>query len=406
MKVKRIKLLDIILIAIIVLMFFSGILKKYISNYFGYVDDIAVILLTIIFVFRMMMSNKKKINIYCLIIFFNCVLLIFVGLIGNSISNYQTSIIDIMSDILSWQKFFLIFFIMYTMLDEYYDIEYYYKILVKLSKIFIICGIIIYVLMLLGVLDISNSVRYGLSSFNLGGHPSYACAFFSLIVSILLCETKKNRLWILLGSVLVILTFRAKGMGFIAIIFLLKILSIKKVNIRNLLILALVAIFIFRDQIAYYFLDTNASRAVALLTSFKIANFFFPIGSGFATFGTVASVNSYSKAYEVYGLSNRWGFSRINGTFVGDGGWATIIGQFGYIGLMLCIMSLVCIYKIIKQDCKIMNKYMDVWAILIYCIISSTNEIFFNSDISVLFAIILAILLHKHKQEKLRSEQN
>jgi len=402
---KKIKAFDIILIVLSIIMFFVGILKEYLWESIGYIDDLAVVLLVTIFIFRMALTKKTKFDFWISLIFFNSILLIVIGTIGNYISNYQTNIMAQLVDILSWQKFFLVFFIMYTILEEHYKVEKYYKVIIKLSKIFIISGIVVYLMMLSGILDISTSIRYGITSLTLGGHPSYACAFFSLILSILLYDMKKNKIWIILSALLIVLTFRAKGIGFVALIFLLKIMSKRKIDFKKLLIVSLVVMFIVRDQIAFYFLNPSASRAVALITAFNIANAFFPIGSGFATFGTVPSITSYSKAYEIYGLSQRWGFSKVNGTFVGDGGWATIIGQFGYIGIILCVLNLIYIYKIIKRDCGNFKKYFDVIAIMLYTIISSTNEIFFNSDISVLFAIALAILIHKHKNEEIGSDK-
>jgi len=274
---KKIKAFDIILIVLSIIMFFVGILKEYLWESIGYIDDLAVVLLVTIFIFRMALTKKTKFDFWISLIFFNSILLIVIGTIGNYISNYQTNIMAQLVDILSWQKFFLVFFIMYTILEEHYKVEKYYKVIIKLSKIFIISGIVVYLMMLSGILDISTSIRYGITSLTLGGHPSYACAFFSLILSILLYDMKKNKIWIILSALLIVLTFRAKGIGFVALIFLLKIMSKRKIDFKKLLIVSLVVMFIVRDQIAFYFLNPSASRAVALITAFNIANAFFPI---------------------------------------------------------------------------------------------------------------------------------
>lgn len=150
------------------------------------------------------------------------------------------------------------------------------------------------------------------------------------------------------------------------------------------------------DSDTILFLDETASRARALKASIQIANDYFPTGSGFASFGTTMSGRYYSKAYEVYGLSERWGFTEEHYGYVSDGGWATIIGQFGYIGTIIFLCMILFFILSIRDRLYGKTRYIVPYIALIgYIFISSTNETAFSSNYAVFYAILLAITVLK-----------
>ena len=330
-------------------------------------------------------------------------LLIIIGFIGNLVSEYQNSTGAIIIDMFSWLKFFGTFALLYEIININ-KIEKYFKLMDKLAKFFVILGYIIYVLILIG--KIFAGSRYGIQVFYLGGHPSFACAFYATIISFLMHDHKKNIIWIILAMILELLTLRSKAFGFCFLVVLLVIFLRKKISFNKIFIAMLGVVFFVWERISYYFLDVTASRAVALITSFKIFKNFFPIGSGFATYGTVMSGTFYSKAYYIYGLSNRWGFSTVNSSFIGDGGLATIIGQFGFIGCLIFLVNIIILVEIlIKLVKRYDGKIIDIIALVGYIGISCTNEIFFNSDIAVIFAIVV-ILIKKYIVEEETEKKN
>ncbi len=214
-------------------------------------------------------------------------------------------------------------------------------------------------------------------------------------------DYKKNKIWIVLAAILDVLTLRSKAFGYCFLVLLLIIFLRKKISFNKILVAIIgVGAFVW-ERITYYFFDSTASRSVALTTSIQIMKDFFPVGSGFATYGTVMSGRSYSDAYYVYNLSKKWGFTIENNSFIGDGGLATIIGQFGFLGIIIFICSIGVILKLtIEIIKKNTGKCLDVIALLGYAGISCTNETFFNSDTAVLYAIILAILIKKYKRRE------
>ena len=395
---KKYSIIEIISIISIISLFFSGFLKTIVSPVFGYIDECILIIYILIYVCNLLIKKTKTISKNSIILILNSILMVILGLIGNYASDYQNVKFAIIVDMFSWLKFFFMFAITYEVVKQE-RVNKYYEIAKKLSIFFVISGYIVYGRILIGKLNMGS--RYGIKVFSLGGHPSFACAFYAVIISIFLHKYNENKKWIIFASILEILTLRSKAFGFCLLVILLILFLRKKINLKKILIAAMGVVVFIWERISYYFLDTTASRAVALITSCKILKKFFPIGSGFATFGTVMSGAYYSKAYYEFGLSSRWGFTIKNNSFIGDGGLATIIGQFGFLGILIFMMNIFIIFNILKKLVKVYKgKITDIIALVGYIGISCTNETFFNSDVSVVFAIVLVILIKKYIKEK------
>ena len=144
-------------------------------------------------------------------------------------------------------------------------------------------------------------------------------------------------------------------------------------------------------------MNSEATRAILLKTSFKIANDKLPIGTGFASFGTIASGEYYSNVYKEYGLINQQGLTIKDHSFVGDGGVATIIGQFGYLGAIIFIVCMAFVIKYVFKHIKgDINSIVAAVIMFIYLFISCTNEMVFNNTYSILFALFLALICKRN----------
>ncbi len=407
MKIRYYKLnfIEIIFLITCLVLIFSEFLANNVNPVFSIVDDVLnIVLIACAFLKIARMKNERKMDLKEILIVVIIVLLIIIGLYGNKISGYQTNKLAIFIDILNWQKFIMAFLCLKLLINDENTIKY-YNIILKISKFLIILGVILAVFNIFGVITLTPPTydRFGISSFSLGGHPSSSSTLYAIIISFLLFERKKNKIWIFLAMLIEILTFRFKAIAFAVSVILLLFFMKKKISIFKVLLLAIAIIFIAWNQIEFYFFTSNASRAVALRTSIEIANNKFPLGSGFATFGTMMSGKYYSKAYINYNLNKRWGFSEDYYGFVGDGGWATVIATFGYIGTILYVSSLLLVFFIIKEKVKEKNREIIAYfSILLYWLICSTNESIFVSAYSILFAFVLCILIKYPKY----SDQN
>lgn len=404
MKIKFYKLNigEILILIALFLFIFNEVLTKYISTIFSYIDDFTLILILIYYGIN---TIKKKTNTFShkyeiriLILF---IVLYVIGILGNVLSKFQGNSFAIVVDMLSWMKFFISYiFLINTIKKD--KAKVYYEYIVKVGKLIIALSFILEMFNLTTDFRLVEGYeKFGIKAFSFFGHPSFASSILAGFISALLVEPKKNKIWILLGLVLIAATLRTKAFAFVALVVYALIFFRKKINILKIIMIFLLVIFIGGSQIQYYFLDINASRARALRTSIEIANDYAPIGSGFATFGTPMSGKYYSQAYYIYGLSERWGFMPDHFGYISDGGWATIIAQFGYLGTI--IFGIIILFLILSIRDRIKGKKENLIpyiALIGYLLISSTNEIAFSSSYAVFYGILLTVIMLKQQNEE------
>lgn len=399
-KILHLKVKEIIYLIILFLMVFYSFGVNYISRYFSYLDDI----FTVGFIFLAILKsyNNKKLNKNekCMILL-NLVLLC-IGLIGNIISGYQTDYKSIVIDIVSCLKWFGIYLAGLIIFKDKYG-DRYYKIADSFVKFILVIMLTIFLGNQIFHLGLAKEyARYGLPIYTLGGHPSYAASVGSVCLSILLINYSKNKKWICLALILILFTLRMKAIAYACVIILFIIFKKfnKKFSLKMLIVAGLVSVILARNYIINYFFTSDASRSMALQGALMLAKDFFPIGSGFATFGSAASTISYSKAYEVVGLSTRYGFRVDASSFVGDGGWATQIGQFGILGIILILAMLGLMFSSVKHRIgQKGNNWLPYTSIFVYMLICSTSEVAFSSNYAVLFAIALVIIIKRGQTE-------
>jgi len=103
---------------------------------------------------------------------------------------------------------------------------------------------------------------------------------------------------------------------------------------------------IFADSWDTYVAPRDAmqvARNAMYITSWKIANDYFPIGAGLGLFGGHASTIYYSEFYVRYGLNNVWGLaldSENSPNFVMDAFFPHVIGALGFLGAALYLFGL------------------------------------------------------------------
>lgn len=399
-KFDKAKVLDFTLIIILFFFVFNVVLTRYVSPYFSYIEDGMILVLICIFIVNCIKKRGKiRLEKHEKIIIISYFFIYILGILGNIISGFQSNIFAIMVDMLSWTKFFIGYIGLVNIIKKE-RAERLYVYLLNLAKFVVIIGLVLEILNLTTSLELAQKTyaKFGIKAFSLFGHPAFASSIFAGFTALFLLEPKKNKLWIILSLILVAATLRSKSFAFVCLIIYSVLFLRKNINALKILSAIVLIVVVGWSQIQNYFLNINGSRARVLNTSVQIANDYFPIGTGFATFGTMISGQYYSEAYNEYGLNDRWGFREDAYSFVADGGWATMIGQFGYIGTMLFVVMLICLLLSIKRRSNGKNTQLLPYIALIgYLLISSTNEAAFNSNYAVLYAIILAVLVKKQQ---------
>lgn len=139
-------------------------------------------------------------------------------------------------------------------------------------------------------------------------------------------------------------------------------------------------------QTSEYLSDNGTSDEVRIsmyIASFRIANDFFPFGSGFGTFASVPSIyNGYSKVFDDYGISslptNSYKAVLEESHTILDTFWPHIIGELGYIGFFIfLILYLYPIYKIRKISKNKNKQYLPYKFLISSAILTSVLQGFF-----------------------------
>lgn len=184
-----------------------------------------------------------------------------------------------------------------------------------------------------GKLQILSSLIYYFTTIKKG--KRHTITFVCIVLSSVLCGE-----------------YRAIGEAVVAIMLLLFINEQIKFNIRNIaigsliLIVGLASVWSKFDR---YFVrgisEESSARGILYVTSVKIAKDYFPLGSGFGSFANDASRVEYSPVYDMYGISNVYGLSRIKNNFIADTFFPCVIGEFGFVGLFLFLYLFFYIYR-------------------------------------------------------------
>ena len=389
----------------IYLLIFQNIIETFFQP-MKYFDEVLSLLCIPIIVITLIKKKQKTVfkkdDLIMLLLLFS---LYVIGMYSSLKYMYQP--IDIaLSDSLLVFKFFLVYIMSNHILTEEYielkrfKINKHIKFIVILLFFLTICNYVF------KVWPVSN-YRFGIMTNKLFyGHPTNLSAICIFLISLLILTSKKeskNHIYIFFLFIILLSTLRFKAIG-AAIIVLLIIIYIKRTNKKLSLgkvgFLGVIAILLVWNSISYYYISFDGSaRKVLNDTSIEIAKDYFPIGTGFGTFGSYFSTVSYSPIYLKYGINNIYGLTNGNAIFVSDTFWPMIIGQFGIIGTICYILLIFHIYRKIQNeyDFENTNMYIAKMICFIYLIISSTSESSFVNPISIPLALIIGINIFNKK---------
>jgi hypothetical protein len=386
---------------ITLVLLFQDILQQYVVVFKWADEMIGVCLIPIIFI--LFIAKQVKLYKEEKIIILTFSLLIITALCSSYIYKYQ-SMSAAISDLIIVSKFLGAYFFSRIF---FYDINIrdYFKYIKIIFRVITFAVFSITVLDILFNLFPKADKRFYFSSEKLlFYHPSYL-AIFCIVVLAYLTLVSENKVidYVFIIQIMLVCasSFRAKAIGLLIVyaLFLPFVKKLKKLKISYLIVATLLMVIIFIPQINNYYLNNGDSpRNILTTTSFKIANEFFPVGSGLGTYGSYISGVYYSPLYYEYNINNVWGLEKDNTSFISDTFWPMIIGQFGYLGLVIFIIILSNLFIIIKRLFNLSINYLFFALIpFIYLLISSTAESSFSNYYSVNFFIIIAMAVNQIK---------
>lgn len=197
------------------------------------------------------------------------------------------------------------------------------------------------------------------------GHPGlyswYMAYAFSISCAFLL---KKNKYiyatLMIIFSIGVVLSLRRKSIFSLIVVFtLFIILFLEKRNRKTILLLGscvlviVPALFIEQIQyivnkgVAHYISGEYYSpRNLLYVAAIHLANEYFPLGTGFGTYGSWMSRIHYSDLYYTLNFHENYGMTPNNGKYLTDTYWPMIIGELGWIG---CLSMLLLWYSLLRR---------------------------------------------------------
>lgn len=375
---------------------------------FSYIDEICVIIFMSKICFSYKRINKlDKVEINVLKFFF---IFLALGVISNIAHPMQTLFLNI-SDLIVCARF-LVFYYAARLLLSSYESE---RIIVSTANVSEKIVFLLFVLALVNMftdkLFPKGDYRYFTKSIQLFfGAPSAlvtSCVALCVIVIVkagLYNKLKyKNKITLILACFCIFFTLRTKGfitVIFIAFFYLYFIKFKMKSKILVFIGAFIIATLIGWEQFQFYFGAHTSGRddfvrAKLLRDSISLANQYFPLGTGFATFGSNIAANNYSPLYYLLGYSNINGASPLKNNFLSDSFWPIIIGQFGWIGLLIFVYILFALLIFSIQRNK-RNVYFlwSVYLIFIYEFVASMSESAFFYPVAALLFFLLGLIVN------------
>lgn len=370
---------------------------EWLPSYVNFWDEACLALLLITFCLKNIKNGKLYTSCENVSFISPWMWLIVVGLLGNYIFKFALSNDAIFRDIVGMLKFPLGFFLIREIgIDK--------EICLVIHKKFFIVKFITIIIFLLGIISIHvdfgmsfYDIRYGFKPYIfVFSHPTILVTFATFILLIITASEKRNEYLIyeIMLLIVIMLTFRTKGFGFIVIYIFLKYSNgwNNKIKLLYWLIPLILSCMVGYDKLVLLSNWTGSGRTVLTLGSFELLKDCFPIGSGFATYASHISGAYRSLVYDFIYSSEF--FNQTTGEptpIIGDTGFPYYIGQFGFIGIILITLSVIRIFLIWNNKKFCGNGIAENMLMLYFAITLTTEALLINNGIEC--ALVLAIII-------------
>ncbi len=326
---------------------------------------------------------------------------VIMGWIGTLLHGIQKSFIINLTDCFTILKFFFIFYLSLYLLNRS-KIQHIIDPIFKTTALYIVTGFFFFIINQVVDIGMSLDVRFGIRTFkfinsNTGDYSSILIISLVIFHIVSYYKRKPMKMLKVITIILIVFTFRGKALGFIAtyIMVVFMIVHFHKISKKALIIIAILGICVGYFQIRYYFLDNVTPRALFLSNGIATANDYFPTGTGFSTYGSNMAKVHYSPLYRQYGFHNIWGMNEKEQQFLNDNFWPMIMGQYGWIGMLLYVAILVVMFKLINK--QLLNKQLkiagfSIFFLLLYSSVGGPIFVYYIGCASIIiFSLILKV---------------
>ena len=346
-------------IFILLLILLLGGLLAVPFNAFSYTDEIVAVICALFVTGKFL---RRALSKECKVLFEFLILIELIGIISGFFSDIHQGFYQELMDAFLLIKPYVIFIFFCSISDA--SKEYALKKMKSLSKIIIIIMFILAILT--QIVDtgmaIHSELLFGLKIkvFGFIFHNGIQTVWLVLSCFIIICYNEKGEKKYRLYFAIYLLTLLCIFGGFGAILLCLSIVFTyifrdkkdKKLKVWQLIPLVVIILFVSYGDIQGYLFNQSAPRALLIRYGFETAKDYFPLGSGFATYGSEMAARYYSPLYYRYGFNTIWsmsggnsGQSTLKDVYIG-----MILGQFGFIGCFAFLIFLYHFFIILNKN--------------------------------------------------------
>lgn len=361
---------------------------------FTYADEIIGILeIGLVFLYITKISTRDILTLTFLAV------VVIIGLLSNVIYELTSSTFSVLLDVLTEVKVILSFFaIKYALTDK--ERQKAIDMIQPIARLFFISTFITSIISQFTDIGMSHSERYGLQSYSFvfsmaHQYTSVCILMLSLIVFTKKMSERKKIIYYFMAIVSLLMSLKGPPIMF-SIMFVLMSVYFRRYNklhisfaIPLLVILLLAGTY----QINEYILKEDTPRNTFIVFGIRTANDFFPLGSGFSTFGSAEASKHYSPLYFKYGFDKMWGMSPEYGPFLSDTYWPMALGQFGWFGFALMIVVYVRIFMMISASKADKTKKAFLYAAYFQYIIHAFGSSIFASSPGLIGCMAIALCI-------------
>lgn len=390
-------------VIIIVMVLFVELIFYGMVPFLKYADEVTAII-SIMSLAVWILSYKGKVEKeYKKILLVICIVAAF-GFAGNIINSVARSYFAAAVDCLGMVKVFVCVIFVYTYLSVN-EAKQVVALLYKPAKLFLWVAVIFGVASIFTDIGMGGEVRYGLQAYSFIFGHAHILAITSISALAIIASNeitqKKLYFYTILTCVCQLLTTKGPSIVWsIMIFFMFKYyVHNRKIKLWLIILIAAVGILAGGYQITNYFMNASAPRALLLKYGIETARRYFPLGAGFATYGSDMAKVYYSKLYYQYGFNNIWGMGEYDGMFLNDNYWPMAMGQFGFIGTIFLLYACYLFFHNAQGKCSDRRVRAIMITNIMYVMAHSLGSALLTSMEGTFLFVIFGVVLALYKND-------
>lgn len=381
---------------VIFVMIFQSLLERIIPIFRWY-DEIFALIIFIFAVLGIAHKGIIKKNKYYILIFACIVVYLFLGTVSTYIYQYQSVGISVLGAFLSI-KWFLLMAGGYAFYSAFLSLEDLYAI----KKGLYIDAILYFLWEILSLSNIFNSA-YSIYQWDL-------CAKSVFIAGIVLLtwqKTKMDYITLLIALFMEIASTKAKGYAAFVLIIICLIWIVykeKKLSLVEMGLVMTAAIMVAWDKIYFYYIQGSQfdyARYRMFATSIDIARDYFPLGTGWSTYGSYYAAEIYSPVYYLYGIDKHYHLGVARKLFLTDNYWPTVIAENGWLGFFAMLLFILILLVVIQKIYYVnKNAYAVGILVLFYMMVTTFEETGFAQPVLACLGLLMGVVISIADKEK------